>query len=73
VAHRQGYDPEGIRHLTGLATGVVEKHLAHYTELMASSFWQEPLERKLRFYEASIGADLAKPVLSVAEGKGGLA
>jgi len=60
VAHRQGYTVEGIRHLTGLSKRVVEKHLAHYTELSASSSWQEPLERKLQFYEASIGAELAK-------------
>jgi biotin operon repressor len=64
VAHRQGYTPEGIRHLTGLAKGVVTKHLAHYTELVASPFWKEPLERKLRFYEASINADLAKKGVS---------
>lgn len=60
VAHRQGYTVEGVRHLTGLAKGVVEKHLAHYAELSASSFWKEHLERKLRFYEASIDAELAK-------------
>jgi len=60
VAHRQGYTPEGIRHLTGLAKGVVEKHLEHYAELSASPLWQEHLERKLRFYEASINAELAK-------------
>ncbi len=60
VAHRQGYTPEGIRHLTGLAKGVVEKHLAHYAELSVSPFWREHLERKLRFYEVSIGADVAK-------------
>ncbi|MBM4466331.1 MAG: DUF1670 domain-containing protein [Chloroflexi bacterium] len=60
VAHRQGYTPEGIRHLTGLAKGVVEKHLEHYAELSTSPFWQEHLERKLRFYEASINAELAK-------------
>lgn len=60
VAHRQGYTPEGIRHLTGLAKGVVEKHLEHYAELSASPFWKEHLERKLRFYEAGINADLAK-------------
>jgi len=60
VAHRQGYTVEGIRHLTGLAKGVVEKHLEHYAELSASPFWKEHLERKLRFYEASIDADLAK-------------
>ena len=60
VAHRQGYTVEGIRHLTGLSKGVVEKHLEHYAELSASSFWKEHLERKLRFYEASIDADLAK-------------
>jgi hypothetical protein len=60
VAHRQGYTPEGIRHLTGLAKGVVEKHLAHYAELSASPFWREHLERKLRFYEASIGGDGTK-------------
>ena len=60
VTHRQGYTPEGIRHLTGLAKGVVEKHLTHYAELSAAPFWQEHLERKLRFYEASIDAELAK-------------
>jgi hypothetical protein len=60
VAHRQGYTPEGIRHLTGLAKGVVKKHLAHYAELYASPFWKEHLEHKLRFYEASIGAGGAK-------------
>jgi predicted transcriptional regulator len=60
VAHRQGYTVEGVRHLTGLSKRVVEKHLVHYTELDASSFWQEHLERKLRFYEASIDAELAK-------------
>jgi hypothetical protein len=60
VAQRQGYTVEGIRHLTGLSKRVVEKHLAHYAELAASYFWQEHLERKLRFYEASINADLAK-------------
>ncbi len=65
VAYRQGYALEGIRHLTGLSKRVVEKHLAHYAELNASSFWQEHLERKLRFYETSIDAELAK--------KGGLA
>jgi len=51
---------EGIRHLTGLAKGVVEKHLEHYAELSASFFWKEHLDRKLRFYEASIGAGLGK-------------
>jgi hypothetical protein len=65
IVHRQGYTPEGIRHLTGLAKGVVEKHLAHYAELSASPVWKERLERKLRFHEASIGAGAAK--------KGGLA
>jgi len=60
VAHCQGYTPEGIRHLTGLAKGVVEKHLEHYAELSTSPFWQEHLERKLRFYEASLTAELAK-------------
>jgi hypothetical protein len=60
VAYRQGYTVEGIRHLTGLSKSVVEKHLDHYTELCASSFWQGPLERKLQFYETSINADLAK-------------
>jgi hypothetical protein len=60
VAHRQGYTLEGIRHLTGLAKGVVEKHLEHYAELSASPFWQEHLERKLRFYETSLTAELAK-------------
>jgi hypothetical protein len=60
VAHRQGYTQEWIRHLTGLAKWVVEKHLEHYAELSASPFWKEHLERKLRFYEASIDADLAK-------------
>jgi len=60
VAHRQGYTLEGIRHLTGLAKGVVEKHLEHYAELSASPFWQEHLERKLRFYETSLNAELAK-------------
>ncbi len=60
VAHRQGYTVEGIRHLTGLAKGVVQKHLAHYTELSAAPNWQEHLERKLRFYEASMDAKLAK-------------
>jgi len=51
---------EGIRHLTGLAKGVVEKHLEHYAELSASPSWKEHLERKLRFYEASIGAGRGK-------------
>lgn len=60
VAHRQGYTVEGIRHLTGLSKGVVEKHLEHYAELSASPSWKEHLERKLCFYEASINADLAK-------------
>jgi hypothetical protein len=60
VAHRQGYTVEGIRHLTGLSKRVVEKHLEHYVELSASPFWKEHLERKLRFYEACINADLAK-------------
>lgn len=60
VAHRRGYTLEGIRHLTGLTKGVVQKHLAHYAELSASPFWREHLERKVRFYEASIGADGAK-------------
>jgi hypothetical protein len=60
IAHRQGYTVEGVRHLTGLSKRVVEKHLAHYTELCDSSFWQEHLERKLRFYEASIHAELAE-------------
>ena len=60
VAHRQGYTVEGIRHLTGLSKRVVEKHLEHYAELSASPFWKEHLERKLRFYEASIDADVAK-------------
>lgn len=60
VAHRQGYTVEGIRHLTGLSKGVVEKHLAHYAELSASPSWKEHLERKLCFYEASINAELAK-------------
>lgn len=60
IAHRQGYTVEGIRHLTGLAKGVVEKHLEHYTELRAATIWQERLERKLRFYEASMDAKLAK-------------
>jgi hypothetical protein len=60
IAHRQGYTVEGIRHLTGLAKGVVEKHLEHYTELSGAPFWKEHLERKLRFYEASIGAGLGK-------------
>ncbi|MBU0511943.1 MAG: DUF1670 domain-containing protein [Chloroflexi bacterium] len=65
VAHRQGYSVEGIRHLTGLSKRVVEKHLAHYVELRVAPFWEEHLERKLRFYETSIDANLAK--------KGGLA
>ncbi len=60
VAHRQGYQPEGIRHLTGLSKRVVEKHLEHYAELSPSPFWQEPLERKLRFYETSLTAELTK-------------
>ncbi|MFQ6016499.1 MAG: DUF1670 domain-containing protein [Anaerolineae bacterium] len=60
IAHRQGYTLEGIRHLTGLSKGVVEKHLEHYAELRASPFWREHLERKLRFHEASIDAGLAK-------------
>lgn len=60
VARRQGYSVEGIRHLTGLSKRVVEKHLAHYTELAASASWREHLERKLRFYETSIGAGLGK-------------
>jgi hypothetical protein len=60
VTHRQGYTVEGIRHLTDLSKGVVEKHLEHHAELSASPFWKEHLERKLRFYEASIDADLAK-------------
>lgn len=60
LAQRQGYTLEGIRHLTGLAKGVVGKHLAHYAELKASDFWQEPLKRKLHFYETSLNADLAQ-------------
>ena len=60
IAHRQGYTLEGIRHLTGLSKKVVEKHLEHYAELSPSPFWKEHLERKLRFYEASIDAELAK-------------
>jgi hypothetical protein len=60
VTHRQGYTVEGIRHLTGLAKGVIEKHLAHYRELCTSCFWKEHLERKLCFYESSIDAQLAK-------------
>lgn len=60
VAHRQGYSVEGIRHLTGLSKRVVEKHLAHYTELAASGYWQEHLDNKLRFYETSIGTGLGK-------------
>jgi len=60
IAYRQGYTVEGVRHLTGLSKRVVEKHLAHYIELCDSSFWQEHLERKLRFYEASINAELAQ-------------
>jgi len=32
----------------------------HYAELNASPFWKEHLERKLRFYEASLSTDLAK-------------
>ncbi len=60
IAHRQGYTPEGVRHLTGLTKGVVQKHLAHYAELKASPFWQEHLARKLRFYETSLNAELAK-------------
>lgn len=60
VAHRQGYTPASIRHLTGLAKGVVNKHLAHYSELSSSPFWQEHLERKLRFYEVNIGAQASK-------------
>lgn len=60
IAYRQGYTVEGVRHLTGLSKRVVEKHLAHYAELCDSSFWQEHLERKLRFYEASIHAELAQ-------------
>lgn len=60
VTHRQGYTLEGVRHLTGLAKGVVQKHLDHYAELSASPFWREHLERKIRFYEASIDAELAK-------------
>lgn len=51
---------EGIRHLTGLTKGVVEKHLAHYIELRVTPFWEEYLERKLRFYETSIDANPAK-------------
>ena len=51
---------EGIRHLTGLGKRVIEKHLEHYAELTASPSWQEHLQRKLRFYEASINAELAK-------------
>ena len=60
IAYRQGYTVEGVRHPTGLSKRVVEKHLAHYAELCESSFWQEHLERKLRFYEASIDAELAQ-------------
>lgn len=60
VAHRLGYTVEGIRHLTNLTKRVVEKHLTHYAELCAAPCWQEHLERKLRFYEASIHAELAK-------------
>lgn len=60
VAHRQGYTPEGIRHLTGLSKRVVEKHLEHYAELKASPFWAEHLERKLRFYETRLTAELAQ-------------
>lgn len=60
VAHRQGYTVEGIRHLAGLSKRVIEKHLEHYAELIASPSWKEHLERKLRFYEASIDAELAK-------------
>ena len=60
VTYRQGYSVEGIRHLTGLAKGVVQKHLEHYTELSTAPNWQEHLERKLRFYETSIDAKLAK-------------
>jgi len=60
VAHRQGYTVEGIRHLTGLAKGVVAKHLAHYDELAGSPVWKDRLEGKLRFYEASIDAERAK-------------
>jgi hypothetical protein len=60
VAHRQGYRLEGIRHLTGLSKRVVEKHLAHYTELKGSPFWDEHLQRKLGFYETSLSAKLAQ-------------
>ena len=60
VAARQGYTVEGIRHLTRLAKGVVEKHLAHYNELMASAHWRQHLEHKLRFYEASVTAPQPK-------------
>ena len=60
ISHRQGYSVEGIRHLTNLAKGVVEKHLQHYAELKVSSCWNERLERKVRFYEISINAELAK-------------
>jgi hypothetical protein len=60
VAHRQGYRLEGIRHLTGLSKRVVEKQLRHYAELKASPFWEEHLERKLRFYETSLTAELAQ-------------
>jgi hypothetical protein len=60
IAHRQGYTVEGIRHLTGLAKRVVEKHLEHYAELSASPFWKDHVECKLHFYEASLGADPAK-------------
>lgn len=60
ISRRQGYTPEGIRQLTGLAKSVVEKHLAHYAELSASPVWKERLERKLRFHEASIAASAVK-------------
>lgn len=60
LAHRQGYTLEGIRHLTGLAKRVVEKHLEHYHELQGAPFWSGHLERKIRFYETSLTAELAK-------------
>jgi hypothetical protein len=60
IAHRQGYSLAGIRHLTGLAKRVVEKHLEHFHELKGDPFWNNHVERKLRFYEASLGTELAQ-------------
>jgi hypothetical protein len=65
IAHRQGYTLEGVRHLTSLSKRVVQKHLDLYTELSASPAWNESLERKLRFFEASLNtARVKKGVLA---------